>query len=107
MRVHMMVLAGICSASIAGCQTPYTPEVHAEDDAKCRSVGHVPGTAGYNDCMAMNYAIRDHRTAQRNQAVAALALGALAVTAVAVAANNPPKPRYWCEPFFPYRCFYY
>ena len=100
------IMIALLACALAGCQTKYTAVEQGEDDAKCRNVGHEVGSIGYNDCMALNFAMRDRQTQQQNQALAAVAIGALAVSTVALAANAPAYRRpYWCSPYTN-RCYY-
>ena len=103
------IAASIAAGLVAsGCTTQYTALEQAEDDAKCRNVGHAQKTSGYNDCMALAFAARDQQNRKNNEILATAAVGAIAiasVAAIAVAAHN--TPRYWCQPHFPYRCYYY
>lgn len=76
-------------AMVAGCGTPYPPEVERQDAALCQSHGAVPNTNAFNDCMARLMAVRDKPVQERNKALEAAVTAAAVIGAVAVVANNP------------------
>jgi hypothetical protein len=93
-------------AMLPACTTTYGVLEQAQDDARCVAFGREQGTQGHNDCMAWLYAQRQQETQQKNNALAAALVGAAVIGTVAVAASNP-GPRYWCQRYYPYRCYYY
>lgn len=96
--MRYVLLAGVFSMLLAGCQSPEESMYNAE--RVCRDSGLKAGTKAYQRCVDASY---DNNRRQSEQATnAAVIAGAAGVVGGAVIANNS-RSRYYGRPYY-YRC---